>query len=645
MYENISCGRIPDGSDTIAWFDGETAGAENTLQPLKEGCASKRLAPVIFSKHGGFYENEIVLTLTHEDSDARIYYTLDGSDPSMESILYEGEIRIPYKSNEATVVRACAYKEGYPRSKIVTNTYFVEKGISKKYDIPVLSIVTDPDNLFDYRKGIYVAGKVRDDWIETHPDEVIDSGTPANYNQEGKKWERQAHLEIFRPDGKADLRQGIGIRTHGGYSLSLQNKTLKLLARNDYDDNALFNYDFFHNDSEEDLPVTGVIMRNSATDAHYTFFRDAFVQSLADPSILDLQKSQPVISFINGEYYGIYNIRTLYNEQYLYNKYGIAPEDAVIIKNPSGGIGDEIQAGFQGDEIPFCQVYLFIKENDIKIEENYAYVETQIDIDNYIEYNILEIYCGNEDWPANNVRIWRKRTAKYEPEAPYGNDGRWRWMIFDLDYGFGLFGKSYKNDSLAMATAIGSKNWNNPDEYTVMLRSLLHNETFRNKFVSRFADLLNTRYSAETVLEKLNSFQALYAPYVEDHIKRWNLHKGQIENWMAQIDIIRNYVKNRPYYIRQHICNYFNLDTVELCLTVGEGGKVRVNTIELEPSDTPWNGVYFKGIPVKLEAIPQNGYEFVGWKGTIESGSKSLTKNLTAATSLNAVFRKSDKSS
>jgi len=645
MYENISCGRIPDGSDTIAWFDGETAGSENTLQPLKEGCASKRLAPVSFSKPGGFNENEIALTLTHEDSDAQIYYTLDGSDPTREDILYEGEIKIPYKINEATVIRACAFKEGYPRSNIVTNTYFVEKGISTKYDIPIISIVTDPDNLFDYRKGIYVAGKVYDDWIEAHPNEIVGTNTPANYNQEGKKWERQAHLEYFKPDGTAGLRQGIGIRTHGGYSLSHENKTLKLLARNDYDDNALFNYDFFPNDSEEDLPVTGVIMRNSGTDAHYTFFRHAFVQSLADPSILDLQKSQPCISFINGEYYGIYNLRTLYNEQYLTNKYGIAPEDAVIIKNPSGGIGDEIQAGFQGDEIPFCQLYQFIESNDMKIEKNYAYVEALMDIDNYIEYNILEIFCGNEDWPANNVRIWRKRTAKYEPEAPYGNDGRWRWLIFDLDYGFGLFGRSYESDSLAMATAVGSKNWNNPDEYTLMLRSLLQNETFKNKFVSRFADLLNTRYSTKTVLEKLDSFQAMYTPYVEEHIKRWNLHKGKIENWLAQVDIIRNYAIHRPDYMRQHICKYFNLETVELYLTVGEGGKVKVNTIELEPNNKPWYGVYFKGIPVKLEAIPQNGYEFVGWKGTIESENISLTENLTTTTSLHAVFKKADKSS
>jgi len=642
MYENISCGRIPDGSDTIAWFDGETAGSENTLEPLKEGCASKRLADVSFSKPGGFYEDEIVLTLTHEDSDAQIYYTLDGSDPTTESILYEGEIKIPQKSNEATVIRARAFKAGFPSSNIVTNSYFVEKGIHTKYDIPVLSIVTDPDNLFDYRKGIYVAGKVRDDWIEAHPTEVIDSGTPANYNQEGKKWERQAHLEIFRPDGKAELRQGIGIRTHGGYSLAHENKTLKLLARNDYDDNAVFNYDFFPNDTENDLPVTGVIMRNSGTDAHSTFFRDAFIQSLADSSILDLQKSQPCISFINGTYYGIYNIRTLYNEQYFTNKYGIVPEDVVVIKNPSGGIGDEIQAGFQGDEIPFNQLYQFIEKNDMKIEENYAYVETQIDIDNYIEYNILEIYCGNEDWPANNVRIWRKRTAKYEPEAPYGNDGRWRWLIFDLDYGLGLFGRSYQADTLAMATAVGSTNWNNPDEYTLMLRSLLQNETFKNKFVSRFADLLNTRYSSKTVLEKLNSFQAMYTPYIEEHLKRWNLHRGKIENWMAQVDVMKNYVIHRPHYMRNHICKYFGLDTVEFYLTVGEGGKVRVNTIELDSNDTTWYGIYFKGIPVELEAIPQEGYQFVGWKGTFESENPSLTEYLTTTTSLHAIFKKAD---
>ncbi len=637
MYENISYGRLPDGSDTLHWFDGCTAGGSNDSEPLEEGKQGRRLDEPTFSLPAGFYEGDTVLELSCEDG-AEIRYTLDGSQPQKDSAQSVGPLLLTNRT-EPYVIRACSFKPGYPTSETVTRTYFVDAGISGRYDIPVISLSTAPANLFDYQTGIYVPGKVRDDWLSTHPETKGSLGLPANYNQEGKLWEKPAYLELFEPGGKLCISQGIGIRTHGGYSLDQPNKSLSLLADADYGARDMFNYDFFSEETDEYFPLNRVILRNSATDAAYSLLRDDFIQSLADPQRLDLQASRPCIAFINGEYYGIYSIRPLYSADYLAYKYGFDAKDAVIIKNPTGGIGDEVQEGFAGDESPYSTLFNFINSTDMRKPENYAYVKTQIDIDNYIEYNVLEIYCGNIDWQANNVRIWRKRTQAYEPQAPYGQDGRWRWLVYDLDSGYGLFNISHEENSLAAATATGSNDWNNADEYTVMLRALLTNEEFKTKFITRFADLLNTSFSAEIAQARLDALLEVYLPYVPQHILRWNLHNGSIGSYLLEIDRMRVYAQNRPNVVRRNIKDYFKLSGINsLEVSVSGEGSIRVNTLELGGENLPFMGFYFPGIPVTLKAIPAQGFCFAGWEGSIASENETLVVNLTSPAKLRAIF-------
>lgn len=637
MNENISYGRLPDGSDTLYWFDGCTAGDSNNSEPLTEGEQGQRLDTPTFTLPAGFYEEDTSVELSCKDG-AQIRYTFDGSEPSMDSALYKEPFLLT-KRAEPYVIRVRAYKSGYPKSNTVTETFFVDGGIYGRYDIPVISISTSPANLFDYETGIYVPGKVNGDWLAAHPETAGARGLPANYNQEGKLWERPAYLELFSPQGKPCISQGIGIRTHGGYSLDQPNKCLSLLADSDYDIRNIFAYDFFSEGTGAFMPLSGVILRNSATDAKYSLFRDALIQSLADPEKLDLQASCPCIAYINGEYYGIYNIRTLYNANYLARKYGFNAEDVVIVKNPTGSIGDEVQEGFAGDEFPYAELISFIESADMRKPENYAYVQTQIDIDNYIEYIILQIYCGNNDWLANNVRIWRKRTGTYDPQAPYGQDGRWRWLVYDLDTGFGLFYNSYEENSLANATAVGSEKWYNGDEFTVMLRTLLTNEEFKIKFILRFSDLLNTAYNAEAVRRRLDSLLEIYLPYVPQHILRWNLHHGSMERYLSEIERMRTFVQNRPNAVRNHIRDYFGLSKVNrLEISVSGEGSVRLNTLLLGAESQQFTGFYFSDIPITLEAVPAKGFRFAGWEGTAVTESEKLTFNLTSSTRLQAVF-------
>ena len=151
---------------------------------------------------------------------------------------------------------------------------------------------------------------------------------------------------------------------------------------------------------------------------------------------LDTQASRPVVVFLNGEYWGIYTLQERYDEYYLQNHYGIAADHSVILRQERRPFSEEKQ----GMKTHYSEMLRYIRENSLQDPQHYKYIQTQMDVDNYIDYLIAEIYAGNDDWPDNNIYIWRMKTDQYEPNAPIGQDGRWRWMLFDLDFGFGLKG-------------------------------------------------------------------------------------------------------------------------------------------------------------------------------------------------------------
>lgn len=645
--DNISYGRRPDGAPQLYGFDEGTPGERNLVNALLEGPDTKRLNEPTFSHRGGFYSGEFYLALEEKISDAKIYYTLDSSIPTEASIQYTRPILIPIKANEATVIRARAYKEGHPKSNIISQSYFVEENVYNRYNTPVISLVTDPNNLFDYESGIYIGGWTLDQWIIKNPGIEISGSTPANYNQRGKNWEREASIELYESNGATGLVQNIGIRIFGGYSRISQLKSLQLFPRRNYDEKGYFSYDFFqdsenYSDDKSSGYFNRILLRTSASDSKYSLFRDSLIQSLVQETIiLDTQASQPSIVYINGQYYGIHNIREAYDSTYTYKNYNINEEDIVILKNPTGVAGSEVEEGYAGDEMHYNRTIKYLELNDIKLDESYSFIKTQIDIENFIEYNVLQIYCDNRDWPGNNVRVWRKRSEEYRPDAIYGHDGRWRWMVFDLDYGFGLHrGKDAAiNNSLERATEENGLAWPNPPWSTFLLRTLLWNEAFKAQFINTFADRLNTVFSPEAVLKKIEAMEKIYYPNIEEHITRWNLHNGDIETWGREIQGMKDFSIIRPEYLRQHIIDYFKLEGIsKINVEMNEGGIVRLNTLKIEKTNLPWEGTYFNNVPIIAEAIPYPGFKFVGWEGVNTTHDNKISITLSQDGFLKAVF-------
>lgn len=657
---------------------------------------SDTLAPPVFSQQSGFFTQDFTLIISSPQEGVSILYTLDGSVPevgalggrtyqyknfypyevgqspgpfltgSCDTYFYSGGILITDRSTTAdsmthhastyhnthyyfpetpvfkgTVVRARCVKEGWESSPVVTHVYFVTPHGRARYSLSVLNISINEDLMYEYHNGIYTAGVDFDNWRLASPQSITHAGRPANYWRRGAEWEYPAHLSFFEP--LADtvcLSMDMGVRVHGAWSSAFPMKSFRLYARSDYG-TSKFNHNIFPNlnyDSYKRL-----ILRNSGNDWQYTNFKDGFIQAVVSHMRFDTQAYRPAITFINGEYWGIHNLRERYDKHYFERVYGIKENDLDYLEMNALPI--------EGDNLHYQETIQYINDNDLAQEDHYQHIKTRIDTDNYIDYQIAQIFVGNIDWPGNNVDFFRKRTTQYEPNAAYGHDGRWRWMVFDLDYGFGQYQAPADYNMLEHATAIGSTSWQNPDWGTFLFRNMLKNEEFRTQFIIRFSDMLNTTFLSSRIIEVMEEFRILLEPEIREHLKRWKRPEN-ITEWRYHINYIKNYVNQRPNYQRIHLKEFFLLeDSLMVSLTVSHPahGFIRVNTINVNPTTPgvsqtpyPWKGWYFKNIPLEFEAIPYKGYEFSHWEGASVSTEPVVQFLTNENVALKAHFKKTE---
>jgi len=623
----------------------------------------------VFSKTSGFYTEPLVLYLTHPNTDVTIVYTLDGSEPclnNLDSTFYFYKNRFPqymyqtpfpfleqgfvskvfsdslvigdrtpvenkismisstwdanpdyfpsFPVRKATVVRARAYFEDQV-SAIATHTYFVFEEQEPDYELPIVAINLPENELFDYVHGIYTAGIDFDQWrLENPNSQTSHIHTPANFQRRGVETEKPAFFQYFI-NGQPVMSQNIGIRIHGGGSRFISNKNLRLYARSNYDIQNTFNYSVYENCGYDSFKRFILRFDGRYNNSTTNFIRDHFLQDAVAHLRFDTQSYYPNVLFLNGEYWGLYGLMTRYDKHYFERVYGIDEDELdYLFNNADPQVGDNEH---------YLRMYDFVDEKDMANPENYEYIKTLMDIDNFQDYFISQIYMGNHDWPGNNINFFRKQTESYEPDAPYGQDGRWRWLMADLDHGFGAT-RPVTFNNLEYATVAGSTQWANYDWATLLIRNLLENEEFRTSFIIRFADIINTTFLPERMVELIDYYAERIAPEVPRHIARWKrLNSFQI--WQNNLQLLRNYANQRPDIQRQHIINKFGLTgsyLLELNVSNQEHGFVRVNTIDINnetpgvsQQSYPWSGAYFKGMPLNVEAIPASGYLFSHWEG------------------------------
>jgi len=401
--------------------------------------------------------------------------------------------------------------------------------------MPVFSIVTDSLNLFAYDSGIYVPGQFYEPGI-------IKSG---NYYQTGIDWEKNIHLEYFSSDGQILLDQDAGMRMHGDLSLTAPQKSLKFYAREAYGENH------FTNNLFNDLPFDEYkrfILRSSFAAHMFAIITDAVIHDLARPTHVDRMAVQPVLVLLNGEYWGIHTMREKQDKFYLEQHHGANPDSVDIIS----GWGIELE----GNNEAYSELYDFVYNNDLSIPANYEFMESQVDIENYIDYYITETYFGNHDWPGNNFKFWR----------PQGDDGKWRYLLYDLDAAF----KNVDFNALVRASTDTNSSGYSPHWATLIFRKMLENEEFSQQFVARYEVLVNTIYSADSVVARIDEFEEIYIQELGRHIGRWNW-PSSINNWQQTLEAMRVFAQERPCVLKEQLEDFFDIDSVNIVCFTGFG--------------------------------------------------------------------------
>lgn len=570
---DISYGRKTDGNTPWVYFTIPTPGLANDTYSQNAITPSPQ-----FSPSAGFYNSTQTVTMSTPTGSFEIRYTLDGTEPSESSLLYTSPIQI----ETTQVIRAKSYGTNYLSSPTVSQTFFINE---PETTFPVVSLSTTPANLWDDNIGIYVEG------TNGIPGNCVDY--PVNWNQD---WERPAGIEFYDENGSYQFQKDIGTKIYGGCTRALPQKSLAIIARNQYGDNQI-KYPFF---KDKTIPVfKSIVLRNSGNDWDYTMLRDAFMQALVKDRIdIEYQAYQPSILYINGEYWGILNIREKINEHYVSNNTGIDVDNLNLLEN-GGTIA-------HGDNQKYVDLLTFLETHDMTQDDNYQFVKNQIDIDDYIHYQITQIFVSNTDWPGNNVKFW----------SPASNYGRWRWILYDLDFGFGLYNSPPSDNTLAFALEPYGPNWPNPPWSTFLFRKLIENEDFKNTFIQRFAYHLNTTFHPDRVVSILDTMAANISPEMPRHIARWGAPYS-IETWENNLQVVRNYALQRPDFVRQHICEVFGIPgTVKVMVnnTDTAAGNVLINGMPV--IDSLYTGSYFPDIPLSFQVALNPGYDIAYWKIT-----------------------------
>jgi len=627
-------------------------------KPLTINAKTSDLTPTL-SHEGGFYTESFWLTIIPK-SNTVVYYTLDGSTPNEQSLKYQEPLLIEEtwidqhheevnitKSTEdilspisfirtseakwklpqgdifkATVLKVIAIdKVSKDISEVITETYFVADDMFERYQFPIFSLTTDNHHLYDYETGIHIPGKYYD-YAQDNPSR----NRTGNYFQTGDAWEKPVYVELFTNSGLKVMAQHAGLRIHGGLSRQYPIKSYRLYARREYDEKNTFDYPFFENDLQQSYKR--LVLRNGGQAYQYTFFGDAFVHQLLKPLNLDIQDNLPVILFMNGEYFGIRNLRERLDTHYLNAYYRLNEHEVTML------VGHAYhEDGSKRGSLHYQTLYAYANTRDLKSDKRFSTIERWMDTDNFIDYMIAELYTGNSDWPQNNILYWRKNTS-YQPHAPYGHDGRWRWMITDMDASFGIsFGTNLPEvNSLERMTG---DSWKTGKLFV----NLLKNEQFKARFIYRYHTLMDTIFEADRVEEELDAMIALYEKEMEEHIFRYG-YPASMTAWYNYTERMRTFAKERKGYVIDHLEDYFSLEQKHDLKIVFQASKGEVSFYDTINQQGLIETKVYDRLLLNLKALAKEGYYFDGWyKEDMKiSGEETLLLRPDQAIELEARF-------
>jgi len=563
---NISFGRKWDGKDGWVYFDTPSPNFTNILQ---KGIKKFALAEEpVFSLEAGFYDSTILVTLSAPNDNSQIRYTLNGEMPNRSSELYTKPLEI----TKTTVVRAINVEKKKLNSNSVTRTYF----INEDKNLPVASLVVNPDALWDQTEGIY--------------------------KNSIKRQDRLANFEFFEDQSEV-INQLVKMSISGNIARFHGQKAI-LLAASENLGNATLDHRFFPD--KRIYSFQSLLLRAGGhPDKYYTMFRDGMIQSLSIDQIdIDYVGYRPIVVFLNGEYWGIYNIREKLNSNYFLDNHKLEQSHLNLLENSWAVAND-------GNNWHYKKTIDFVKECNKKDLHNYNYAKSLMDMDNYINYYIFQIYAANIDWPNWNIKFWK----------PEEERAKWKWVLVDLDYGFGA-GTDADFNMIGYTSSPVKTRSTNPPNSTILFRKLLEFPYFMDEFLQRFAASINVVFAPERVLGKIKELEEERYKEMPLHLDRWkdSIYRSpwgkfkmpqSMDEWDNKIEVMRDFARRRPDIVRRNLLEKFNLDGMVDLTTISDGGHITINTIDI--GEGMQKGKYFKGLPTELEAIPNPGQKFKYW--------------------------------
>ncbi len=480
--------------------------------------------------------------------------------------------------------------------------YGMNEYLRNPYDIPILSLHIQENLLFDYTRGIYTPGIDFDTFRRNNPEEMNTHTIlrQGNYFRRGSQWEYPAQLEVFYPGiSQAVINQAVGFRIHGNDSRGIPIKSLRIYARKRYDDSYLFDYPFFTekvafaSNPGNDL-YQRILMRGQGSGGPFMF--DWIAHKLMQPVYEGMPRTFPVIQFINGEYWGLTAVRDRFDEYHLAFHYDLDPNNIIITWKTT------LDSGIPSDMMLFNQMQQFVNEQDMSDNINYKHLKNMLDIRSYVDHIIPNIYLCNTHYEYG---FWRAR----QPSDDHFGDGKWR--VYTQDFDMLSNGRNW----LKLRASAESETQSH-----IFLQKLLKNTDFKNYFISRFADHINTTFNPARFESLVHEEYSRIKPYLDEDSQRW-VRQYPISREINQQLI--TYAHKQPFIQRKHIRELLDIIkdvTVKLDVSCQTHGHIRINTIFIKEGTPgvsrnpyPWTGTYFSGIPIVLEAYPQEGYTFTGW--------------------------------
>ncbi len=632
--------------------------------PLQKAEAAEAVtvAAPAFSKESGNYDAAFNLTLT-AGAGTTIYYSTDGSVPSPERkaegnaqiYQYQNPISVKDRTGEknvlatpenakkmtqtkqytatdaqvakSTVIRAMAVDAEGNESPVVTKTYFVGKNKTTRYEnTAVLSLVTDPKNLMDNEIGIFV------------------TGNHDNYNQHGREWEREAYADFYEESGKIGFGYDIGIRVHGGYTRQYQQKSMNVYFREEYGQKNL-KYELIpgatnYEGTEATKKYKNFVLRNGGNDTLVSKTRDVFIQSRVADRNISTQAHRPCIVYLNGEYWGLYNIQEKYGDNWLEEEFGVNKDNVVIIKD------GEVDEG-QDSDLALYEDLKKLSSLDMSKEENYQKFLDAVELQSYLDYYATEVLIGNEDWGQDkNNQLWRSREVV--PGSKY-EDGKWRWLLHDTEYSMSLYSgdlQAYLNlDTIADMKGSGFMSKGKDP----LFAALLANSQFKQAFANTVMDLLNENFNYEKYNADYTEFKSLYEALMPEQNKRfgtdWCQSSTEIDEKCMQcfnssvsnfMNLWKNMASRMDTILKKHL-SVKNKASVSVSTSLQQEADLTINTLKEKVSNSsPWTGEYWREVPVRVAAPEVSGYTFSGWEvtgGTVADAKAQETQITLSANS------------